>query len=78
MVATGTKRKLRRGVCSITTGARGVINLAAGTVYTWAGVPTCRERARVLIGRGVAYVYSSTRDVPAAVDGYYVCKVSHV
>ena len=32
-------------VCSISTGARQVMNLADGTVYTWAGVPTCGERA---------------------------------
>ena len=47
------------GSCSITTGAREVMNPAAGTVYTWTGVPTCRERARVPIGRCVAYVYST-------------------
>ena len=40
---------------------------AVGTVYTWAGVPTCRERARVPIGRRAAHVYSSTRVVRAVV-----------
>ena len=53
------------------------INLATGTVYTWAGVPTCRERARVPTGCCVAYVYSSTRVVRAVVYGYYACTVAH-
>ena len=52
--------------------------MAVGTVYTWAGVPTWRERARVPIGRGVAYVYSITRVVHAVVYGYYACTVAHV
>ena len=51
---------------------------AVGTVYTWAGVPTCRERARVRIGRGVAHVYSSTRVVRAVVYEYYARTVAHV
>ena len=41
-------------------------------------VPTCRGRARVPSGRGVAYVYSSTRVVHAVVYGYYACTVAHV
>ena len=53
-------------------------NLTAVTVYTWAGVLTCRERARVPIGRGVAYVYSSIRVVRSVVYGYYACTVAHV
>ena len=55
-----------------------VIDWAAGTVYTWAGKPTCRERARVPIGRCVAYVYSSTRVARAVVYGYYARTVAHV
>ena len=35
-------------------------------------------RARVPIGRGVAYVYSSTRVVRAVFYGYYARKVAHV
>ena len=54
------------------------MNPAAGTVYTWAGVHTCRERARVPIGRGAAYVYSSTRVVRAVAYEYYACTVAHV
>ena len=50
---------------------------AVGTVYTWAGVPTCRERARVPMGRCVAYVYSSTRVVRAVVYDYCACTVVH-
>ena len=38
----------------------------------------CKERARVPIGRCVAYVYSSTRVVRAVVYGYYACTVAHV
>ena len=66
------------GTCSIMTVAREFMNPAASTVYTWAGVPTCRKRARVPIGRCVAYVYSSTRVVRAVVYGYYACTVAHV
>ena len=51
---------------------------AVGTVYTWAGVPTCRERARVPIGRCGAYVYSSTHVIHAVVYKYYACTVAHV
>ena len=39
-------------------------------MYTWAGVPTYGERARVPIGRCVAYVYSSTRVVREVVYRY--------
>ena len=53
-------------------------DLAVGTVYTWAGVPTCRESARVLIGRCVVHVYSGTRVVRAVVYEYYTCTVPHV
>ena len=51
---------------------------AVGTVYTWAGVPMCKERALVLIGRRVAHVYSSTRVARAVVYEYYACTVAHV
>ena len=44
-------------------------------MYTWAGVPTCRERAGVPIGRCVAYVYSSTRVVRAVVCKHHACTV---
>ena len=40
-------------------------------------MPMCRERARVLIGRGVAYVYSSTSVVRAVVGSYYACTAAH-
>ena len=40
-------------------------------------VPTCGERACVPIGRGVMYVYSSTRVVCAVSCGYYACTVMH-
>ena len=46
-------------------------------MYTWAGVPTCRERTRVPIGRCVAYVYSSTRVVRAVVCKHHACTVVH-
>ena len=55
-----------------------VIDRAAGSVYTWARVPTCRKRARVPSSRCVAYVYSRTRVVRAAVYEYYACTVAHV
>ena len=60
------------------TGAREVMHPAAGTVYSWAVVPTCRERARVPIGCGVAYVCNSTRVIRAVVYGYYACTVAQV
>ena len=47
------------------------------TVHTWASVSTCRKRARVLTGRGVAYVYSSTRVVRAVVCKHHACTVLH-
>ena len=50
---------------------------AVGTVYAWAGVPTCRERARVPIDRCMAYVYSSTRVVRAVVCKHHACIVVH-
>ena len=43
----------------------------------WAGVPTCREHARLPIDRCVAYVYNSTRVVRVVVFGYYACTVVH-
>ena len=48
-----------------------------GNVYTWAGVPTCKERARVPIGRCVAYVYSITRFLRAVVFKHHACTVVH-
>ena len=38
----------------------------------------CRERARVPPGRGVAYVYNSTRVVRGIVYTCYVCALAHV
>ena len=46
-------------------------------MYTWAGVPTGREGARVPIGRGVAYVYSSTRVVRAVICKHHAFTVVH-
>ena len=69
---------MARDACSITNGARGAIARAAGTVQTWAGVSTCNKRARVPIGRGVPYVYNSTRVIRAVVYGYYACIVTQV
>ena len=40
------------------------------------GVP-CKECTRVQIGRGVAYVYSTTRVVRALIYGYYACTAAH-
>ena len=47
-------------------------------MYTWAGVPTCRERACVPIGGGVTYVYSTTRVLPAVVGSYCACIVAYM
>ena len=46
-------------------------------MYMWAGVGTCRERARVPIGRGVAYVCGSTSAVRAVGRSHYACTVAH-
>ena len=47
-------------------------------VYTWARVPTCRERARAPIGLGVVLrMYRSARVVCAVVGSYYACIVAH-
>ena len=48
------------------------------TGHTWAGMPTCRERARVPTGRGVPYVYISARVVRAVVYACYVWALAHV
>ena len=47
-------------------------------MYTWAGVPTCREGAGAPIGRCVAYVYRSTRVVLGVVYTCYVGALAHV
>ena len=63
---------------SIETDTRKVCDPAGGTFYTWAGVPTCRERARAPIGRCLGHVYSTTRVVRAVVYTRYVCALAHV
>ena len=55
-----------------------VINLASVYCVHVGGVPTCRERARVRIGRDLVYVCRSIRVVRAVDRSCHVCKVAHV